>query len=112
MNLRFLTVPLFILGLLSSCSGKDCITKQTTNPKHLKRPLKTNKCFGCNLGDADLRGANLKGANLSKANLVKANLDGADLRGANLSQAQLSWYDEDTGWGFRGQFKVTSTNRI
>lgn len=67
MRFKFFPVTFVILSLFSGCYGKDCITKQTTNPRHLKRLLKTNNCSGCNLGDANLRGANLKGANLLNA---------------------------------------------
>lgn len=68
-------VSLALTFALSGCYGKDCLTKQTTNPEHLKQLLETNKCPGCNLGDADLSGANLMGADLSQAELVKAVLD-------------------------------------
>ncbi len=106
MQLKPLTAAIFMLVFLSRCYGKDCVSKQTTKPRHLKQLLETKKCSGCYLGDADLSGADLAGANLSGAMLVKANLDGANLQQANLSNAQLSWYDIDDGWGTRNSCDV------
>ena len=85
MKFKFLTTVTVIVTLLSGCYEKDCLSKQTTNPKHLKKLLETNECPGCNLGDANLSGANLDGAILLKAELVKAVLDGANLQKAFLS---------------------------
>ena len=99
MQFKPLTIVIAIVSLLLGGCSKDCLTKQTTNPEHLKQLLETNNCPGCNLGDANLSGTNLAGADLSQAELVKAVLDGANLEGANLSQAQFSWYEINTGWG-------------
>ncbi len=100
MKLKPLIAAIFILTFLSGCLGKDCTSKQTTNLRHLKRLLKTNKCIGCRLGDANLAGADLAGADLSGSFLVNAVLDDANLQDANLSGAELSWYDIDAGNGF------------
>ena len=106
MQLKTLAILIVMLSFLSGCYGKDCLTKQTTNPKHLERLLKTNKCPGCNLGDANLSQANLMGADLSRAELVNANLDGVNLEGANLKGTQFAWYDYDAGWGTRNSCDV------
>ena len=72
MKLKFLTATIVVVTLLAGCYFKDCQSKQTTNPRHLKKLLETNSCIGCYLGVANLSGANLADANLSKSELVKA----------------------------------------
>ncbi len=80
-----------LLALSASAQAVDDV-----DLKHLKA---TNSCFGCDLGEAELREANLSGADLHEANLFGANLfgaelfaadlSGADLRGANLARTRL-----------------------
>lgn len=92
--------------LLFGIPFKDCISKSTTNPKHLQKLLTTKKCPGCYLGNVNLYGTDLVEANLKKAKLVNAFLDRANLTGANLSNAEFSWNEWDDGWGGRNKCNV------
>lgn len=89
-GLYILVSFVFLIGLAIFFTHEpDCITKKTTNPKHLEKLLKNNKCSHCYLGDADLSKKNLAKADLKSARLVAAKLDGANLQGANLSKALI-----------------------
>ena len=70
-----------LLALSASAQAVDDID--------LKHLMATNRCFGCDLSEAELREANLNGADLREANLFGADLSGADLSGAELRGADL-----------------------
>jgi hypothetical protein len=42
MRLKTLIVSLALAFIVLGCYGKDCLTKKTTNPDHLKQLLETN----------------------------------------------------------------------
>lgn len=104
--LYFIVSILILFGLAFYPLPKDCVTKRTTNPRHLNKLIKTKKCRGCKLGDANLSQLDLEGADLRGALLVNAVLNNANLQNANLQNAEFAWYDTYHGWGSTNSCQV------